>query len=98
MTTGPSDSGDDMERLLKDLQAKGWSPRKVQAAAETWEDACFDPMRRGRGGKGLPENEVPPTDPPPLSPIKPDPEELMQRTVSFPPGTAGTGGVQPPAN
>jgi hypothetical protein len=82
--TGPIDAGGDLERLLKELQSKGWPAKKVQAAREVWEEVCHDPMRRGRGGKGIPENERPQSTPTPLNPIKPDLTELFNRTVSWP--------------
>lgn len=85
MSEGHVDAGGDLERLLKDLAAKGWSNKKVEAARYSWEEACHDPMRRGRGGKGLPENETPAADAPaPLNPIKPDPDQLLERTVAWP--------------
>ena len=59
MDTGPTDAGDDLERLMSELRAKGWSPGKLEALRDRWEDICHDPMRRGRGGKGIPENERP---------------------------------------
>ena len=59
MGTGPTDAGDDLERLMSELQAKGWSPNKLEGLRDRWEDICHDPMRRGRGGKGLPQNERP---------------------------------------
>jgi len=85
VSEGHVDAGDDLERLLKDLAAKGWSDKKVEAARDSWEEVCHDPMRRGRGGKGLPENaSTPPAEPVPLSPIKPDAGELFERTVAWP--------------
>lgn len=92
---GPTDAGADLERLLAELAAKGWKPNQLEAARERWEDVCHDPMRRGRGGRGLPENEQVPAAPAPLSPIKPDAQELASRTVKWP--VEGVGG-QPPAN
>jgi hypothetical protein len=59
MDTGPTDAGGDLERLMNELKAKGWSSDKLQGLAERWEDICHDPIRRGRGGKGLPQNERP---------------------------------------
>ncbi|MEA2502481.1 MAG: hypothetical protein QOH66_2321 [Actinomycetota bacterium] len=59
MDTGPTDAGDDLERLMSELRAKGWSPGKLEGLRDRWEDICHDPMRRGRGGKGIPENERP---------------------------------------
>jgi hypothetical protein len=82
--TGPAEGGSDLERLLEELRHKGWPAHKVQAARECWEDVCHDPMRRGRGGKGLPQNEPPHPEPPPLSPIKPDLDELLDRTTGWP--------------
>lgn len=93
---GPTDAGADLERLLAELRAKGWKPAMVDAARERWEDVCHDPMRRGRGGRGLPENApAAPAEPPPLNPIKPDAEELLSRTVNWP---AGGPEAPPPAN
>ncbi|HEU5004215.1 MAG TPA: hypothetical protein VFW71_15745 [Actinomycetota bacterium] len=92
---GPTDAGADLQKLLADLAAKGWKPAQVEAARERWEDVCHDPMRRGRGGRGLPENEPAPAGPAPLSPIKPDAQELISRTVSWP--ADGVEG-QPPTN
>ena len=59
MDTGPTDAGDDLERLMDELRAKGWSPGKLEGLRDRWEDICHDPMRRGRGGKGIPETERP---------------------------------------
>ena len=59
MGTEPADAGDDLERLMNELRDKGWSSAKLEGLAERWEDICHDPMRRGRGGKGLPQNEGP---------------------------------------
>jgi hypothetical protein len=84
---GPEDAGDDLERLLNELQAKGWPPEKLRATRERWEDVCYDPMRRGRGGKGIPENERKPETPPvpPLIPErKPDLAEILDRTTNWP--------------
>lgn len=84
---GPEDAGDDLESMLDELRAKGWSPRKVEAARERWEDVCYDPMRRGRGGKGIPENERTP-DTPPVPPLRPDQRphlgEILERTTTWP--------------
>ena len=93
---GPTDAGGDLERLLKELASKGWPDNKIRAARDCWEDVCHDPMRRGRGGKGLPENEPEPgqTPPVPLNPIKPDLDELFDRTVGWP----GDNTPNPPAN
>ena len=79
----PADAGDDLERLLKELQAKGWPPRKLEALRDRWEDVCHDPMRRGRGGKGIPENEPRPRPEQPPPP-KPDLMDLFNKTVSWP--------------
>ncbi|HMC08986.1 MAG TPA: hypothetical protein VKL22_06685 [Actinomycetota bacterium] len=79
----PADAGGDLERLLKELQAKGWSPDKLEALRERWEDVCHDPMRRGRGGKGIPENEPRPRPEQPPPP-KPDLMDLFNKTVSWP--------------
>lgn len=53
---GPTDGGEDLRRLLRDLEAKGWKPQQLESLKARWEDACHDPMRRGRGGPSLPEN------------------------------------------
>ena len=91
---GPEDAGDDLERLLNELQAKGWSPEKLRATRERWEDVCYDPMRRGRGGKGIPENERRP-DVPPVPPLipehKPDLAEILDRTTNWPGSEPGIG-------
>src|SRR3989442_13028847 len=79
----PADAGGDLERLLKELQAKGWSPDKLEALRERWEDVCHDPMRRGRGGKGVPGNEPRPRPEQPPPP-KPDPLDLFNKTGSRP--------------
>lgn len=71
-----------MERLLAELRAKGWSPEKLRVAREVWEDVCHDPMRRGRGGKGIRENERP-TEPPPPPP-RPSLDQLLDRTAMYP--------------
>ena len=98
MGEGYVDAGDDLERLLKDLAAKGWQDKKIGAARDSWAEICHDPMRRGRGGKGLPENETaPPPEPVPLSPLKPDPGELLERTVAWPGQAPRPGGPPGPA-
>ncbi|HWD08025.1 MAG TPA: hypothetical protein VHA57_02915 [Actinomycetota bacterium] len=95
MGEGYVDAGDDLERLLRDLASKGWPNEKIGAARDSWEEVCHDPMRRGRGGKGLPENEtVSPPEPVPLSPIKPDPGQLLERTVAWPGGAPQPGGAR----
>jgi hypothetical protein len=72
MDRGPTDAGDDLERLMSELRAKGWSPGKLEGLRDRWEDICHDPMRRGRGGKGIPENERP--GPPPDAEPAPRPD------------------------
>ena len=78
--SGPIEAGGDLERMLAELRSKGWSPEKLRAAREVWEDICHDPMRRGRGGKGLPQNEHP-EEPP--APPKPSLDQLLDRTAGF---------------
>ncbi len=70
---------------MAELQAKGWSPNKLEALRERWEDICHDPMRRGRGGKGLPENERPAPDPAAEPEPKPRPEiaALLNRAAQW---------------
>lgn len=89
MDTGPADAGGDLERLMNELKAKGWSSGKLEGLAERWEDICHDPMRRGRGGKGLPQNERPQEagegDPEPEPPAVPRPEiaALLNKAASW---------------
>jgi hypothetical protein len=88
MTSGPADAGDDLERLMADLKAKGWASGQLDALSDRWEDICHDPMRRGRGGKGLPQNERPPgeeTDDagPPSGVPRPDLAALLNRTATW---------------
>jgi hypothetical protein len=52
----PAGAGGDLERLVAELRAKGWSPRRIDSLRTSWEQVCHDPMNRGRGGPSLPEN------------------------------------------
>ena len=83
MSKEPAGAGDDLERLMKELQSKGWSAGKLEGLRQRWEDICHDPMRRGRGGKGLPGNErpEPPPDPEPVP--RPDIAALLHRTATW---------------
>jgi hypothetical protein len=80
---GPTDAGGDLERLMNELQAKGWSASKLEGLRDRWEDICHDPMRRGRGGKGLPENERPEADPDPEPVPRPDIAALLNQTATW---------------
>ena len=75
---GPAGAGDDLQRLIEDLRHKGLSPGQIEIVASSWEAACHDPMRKGRGGPSLPENapkgRIPLPDPPPRK----DPEPAAQ--------------------
>ncbi len=84
MGTGPTDAGDDLERLMSELQAKGWSRNKLEGLRDRWEDICYDPMRRGRGGKGLPQNERPgvPGEEPQAVP-RPEIAALLNRAATW---------------
>ena len=85
MGTGPTDAGDDLERLMSELQAKGWSADKLEGLRERWEDICYDPMRRGRGGKGLPENDQPeaPAEDGQEPPPRPEIAALLNRAATW---------------
>ena len=87
MDTGPTDAGDDLERLMSELRAKGWSPGKLEGLRDRWEDICHDPMRRGRGGKGLPENDRSAEDGaeggPPSGVPRPDLAAILNRSAAW---------------
>jgi hypothetical protein len=79
----PADAGDDLERLLKELKAKGWTPTQLRGVRERWEQVCHDPMRRGRGGKGIPQNEPEPEKSDPVRPPTPDLTDLLNGTAEW---------------
>lgn len=77
------------------------SPRQIEALTSSWEAACHDPMKKGRGGPSLPENapkgRIPLPDPPPSPPKPPaDAEkrpgvvELLRTTAPWPVEDPGT--------
>jgi hypothetical protein len=96
---GPAGAGDDLQRLIEELRHKGMSPGQIRAVSESWEAACHDPMRKGRGGPSLPENSpkgrIPLPDPPEVEPLD-EPEappqgdadsglvDLLERTAPWP--------------
>jgi hypothetical protein len=89
---GPTGAGADLQRLIDDLRNKGMSPRQIEALTSSWEAACHDPMKKGRGGPSLPENSpkgrIPLPDPPP-KPKEPDADrrpgviELLRTTTPW---------------
>ena len=69
---------------MADLRAKGWSTGKLEGLRDRWEDICHDPMRRGRGGKGLPENDRGgPEEAKPPSVPRPDLAAMLNRTAQW---------------
>jgi hypothetical protein len=68
---------------MNELQAKGWSPDKLEGLRDRWEDICHDPMRRGRGGKGIPENERPEPAPDPAPLPRPDVAALLNKAATW---------------
>jgi hypothetical protein len=93
---GPADAGADLQRLIEELRSKGMTPRQIEALSSSWEAACHDPMKKGRGGPSLPENapegRIPLPDPPPDKEPEPpaEPErrlglvELLRTTTPWP--------------
>lgn len=81
---GPAGAGDDLQRLIEDLRHKGMSPGQIDALASSWEAACHDPMRKGRGGPSLPENSPKGRIPLPDPPLRKKPEPPAQ--AQEPPG------------
>ena len=68
---------------MNELKAKGWSSEKLEGLADRWEDICHDPMRRGRGGKGIPENERPEPGADPAPVPRPDIAALLNKAATW---------------
>jgi hypothetical protein len=97
---GPAGAGTDLQRLIEDLRSKGMSPRQIETLTSSWEAACHDPMKKGRGGPSLPENSPkgriplpdlppaeqpePPAEPGAEAPRGPGLVELLKTTAPWP--------------
>ena len=83
---GPAGAGADLQRLIEELRSKGMTPGQIDAVSSSWEAACHDPMKKGRGGPSLPENSpkgrIPLPDP--LAPKDPEDPELPAEALKRP--------------